>query len=111
MTLKANQQVLPHYSCEDWARSAMGAKRRAGKAGFWGYSDGDWQHWTGYRKINNKYPEFSPPEAADEMTDFMEILRGEIMRNAKEIDGQLMRLAKMEQELARVLKAAKEGAQ
>lgn len=111
MSLKLNQRVIPHFSCRDWVYSAIGSKRYAGKHGFWGYSSQDWQYWTGYKKINNKHPELSPPEAADEMSYYMETLRQDITRNAELIDAQLRRLTKMEQELTEVLKAAKEGAQ
>lgn len=110
MSLKPNQFATPSFSCKDWVSFALGAKRYAGKWGFWGYSSQDWQYWTGYKKINNKYPELSPPEAADEMSYFMETLRQDIVRNAELIDAQLKRLTKMEQELAEVLRSGKEGA-
>jgi len=111
MSIKPNQSFIPHFSCRDWTYSALGAKRYAGKAGFWAYSSGDWQYWTGYKKINNKHPELSPPEAAEEMSYYMETLRQDIVRNAELIDAQLRRLTKMEQELAEVLRSGKEGAQ
>jgi hypothetical protein len=64
-----------------------------------------------YKKISKQSPEWSPSEAADEMSEIRESLVLEIESHAKELDAMVMRLQRMEEQMGIVLSNASEQAQ
>ena len=100
-----NQTVVGiALSAETWARHAIGGDKRTGPEGFEKYrSQGGWYHPMHYRHISGSNPEWSPPEAADEMADIRECLVAEIDAHAKELDAMVMRLQRMEEQMGNAL--------
>lgn len=93
-------------SARDWARHAVGGDKQSGSEGFEHYcSVGGWHYAPGYVHISAAQPQWSPPEAAEEMAEIMGLLRNEIERTAEVLDEKVIRLQRMEEQLAEVLKS------
>lgn len=90
-------------SCEEWVRRAIGLEKRSGKEGFSNYSSGEWRNYWNYRGINNEYPTLTKFEFVDEMSYYREKLVKEIIEKGRELDGMIIRLEKMEEEMRSVL--------
>lgn len=97
-------------SAVGWARNAIGAGKKSGPEGFERYrSHGGWYYPEHYARISQTNPEFSPPEASDEMADIRMNLVREIEIHAKELDAMIMRLQRMEEQMAMVLESSAGG--
>jgi hypothetical protein len=95
-------------SAEVWAHHAIGGDKGAGPEGFERYtSQGGWNHAMHYRHITT-HPSLSPPEAVAEMSRMRECLVEEIINEAKIMDALVMRLQRMEEQMAEVIANAKE---
>lgn len=100
-----NEAVLRlALSAESWARHAIGGDKKSGKEGFENYrSQSGWYYPRHYYKISLQNPQWSPPEAIEEMSDIRENLVIEIENRAKELDEMVMRLQRMEEQMGTVL--------
>lgn len=90
-------------SAETWARHAIGGDKRSGKQGFEEYRNaGGWFYSLHYKHINKSKPEWSPKEALPEMTSIREDIVDTIMSLAEQIDVNVMRLQRMEEQMKEV---------
>lgn len=103
-----NKKILGlALSAQDWARHAIGGDKITGTEGFENYrSQGGWYYPMHYSSISKSNPEWSPFEAADEMSDIRESLVREIDESAKALDDMVMRLQRMEEQMTTVLSSA-----
>lgn len=91
-------------SAETWARHAIGSDKQRGPEGFENFRSGDWHHYVHYQHIRNIRPDLSLFCAMDEMTWYRQKLVDDIERTARELDEQIMRLQRMEEQMAEVEK-------
>lgn len=107
MSLRPTQQNTDNVgimlSAQDWARYAIGANKIAGFDGFERFSIGGWYHPEHYKHISKIHPELSKKAALDEMTQMRGYCVHEIMQLASELDGMIMRLQRMEEQMKEVI--------
>lgn len=109
MSLKPHRIPAPIFSAEDFTRYAFGSGQIVkGEEGFHRLSCGEWQHHWHYKHISRTNPQFSPPEAASEMSDLLVNHREYVMKLARQLDAEIRRIGKMEEELAAVIDSGKQ---
>lgn len=95
-------------SAESWARQAIGSEKMSGQHGFDGFCSGEWMHFIHYKLLRNNDPSMSPRGALPEMAEYRARLCENIMSAAREIDGMVKQLQKMEEQMADVQEFTKE---
>lgn len=109
MSLKPHRIPAPIFSAEDFTRYAFGSGQIVkGEEGFKSLAGGDWQYWWHYKHISKTNPHLSPPEAASEMSDLLVNHREYVMKLARQLDAEIRRIGKMEEELMAVIDSGKQ---
>ena len=107
-THKNNSTFGICYSAKSWAKAAIGGDKLIGEEGFKNHSRGGWNtHWH-YDKINNNYPTRYSKGVLSEMAEIREEHVRCIVELGVDLDMEILRLAKMEEEMADIILQEKE---
>jgi len=107
-THKNNSTFGICLSARSWAQAAIGGDKCIGEVGFKDHSRGGWHaHWH-YDKICNASPTRYQKGVLSEMSEVRQAHVQHIVELGTEIDGEILRLAKMEEEMADIILQEKE---
>ena len=108
LTHKNNSTVGICYSAKSWAQYAIGGDKCIGQVGFKDHSRGEWHAYWHYEKIDNDSPTRYSKGVLSEMSEVREAHVQYIVILGADLDREILRLAKMEEEMADIILQEKE---